>query len=235
MRRSSAIWSLAMAILSVAPVVRAQSAAGQSAQAQGAQEQGGENPFAMPEMRRYWNPTVDAGAVYEVTSADGKKKRTEEYAVLSEETVEGKKAYWLEFSVTSPNVAGKIYEKTLVIPAEFRARKVIVQFPGMAAMEMPAAPSPKADAKDATKLAGNETITVPGGTFECEHWRDADGTDTWVSAKVGPMKVVKSVGKNETRVLLKTIGHPKDSITGPVKAFDPELIKNFAEKQRATE
>lgn len=230
MRINRAGWALAVAISCATPSARAQNPA--DAQAAPTVQQGGENPFAVPELRMYWNPVVGEGAIYEVTSADG-KKRTEEYDILSEETIGGMKAFWLEESISIPSITGTAYEKSLVIAAELRARKVISKLPGMAAMEMPAGapiPTPKLDPKNAPKIAGTESITVPGGTFLCEHWVDPDGSEAWVSAKVGPMKVVKSVAPNkETRVLVKTTSHTKDAITGPVKPYDPEAIKKFIE------
>jgi hypothetical protein len=214
MRGYRAGWALAFTFFFVAPLAFAQSAA---------------NPFDMPELRKYWNPVVGAGVVYQVRGTDG-KKRTEEFAITSEETLEGKKAYWLEVAEDGPNPGTKVYAKTLVIPTGFEARKLIIQLPGIGAMEMPVAPvaqSANADTNNAAKLVGTETITVPGGTFECEHWREADGSEVWESAKVGPLQIVKKVDKYRTRVLVKTISHAKDYVTGTVKPYDPEAIRKF--------
>jgi hypothetical protein len=191
------------------------------------------NPFDTLVIRRYWNPVVGAGAVYEVTNPNG-RKHTEEFDIFSEEKEEGKTAYWLGFAEESSDLKGKVYVKTLVIPEGFEARKLIIQFPGKAAMEMPVQPSPqipKEDPKSAPKLVGTESITVPAGTFECEHWRYVDNSETWLSAKVAPVKVVKSASKDETRVLVKTISHAKDYITGPIKPFDPEAIQKLSQPQ----
>jgi len=218
-------WAVALGIFGLAAGLRAQEPAEKSTQ-------GGENPFATPELRKYWNPVVGEGAVYEVTSADG-KKRAEEYDILSQEMIGGKKAYWLEVTMSIPSVAGKVYEKSLVIPAEFRAQKVIVQFPGMAAMEMPASGA-ISDIKDdpnnkVTAMEKRELATA-AGSFECQHIKYADGSEFWVSDKVGPMKVVKSIGAaKDTRVLVKTTSQVKDAIKGPVKAYDPGAIKKFME------
>jgi hypothetical protein len=215
-------WAVALAILFVVPGVRPQTA-----------RQAFGNPWDTPEMRKYWNPVVGVGEVYEVTRTAGKKS-TEEFSILSEETIEGKHAYWLEVAGESPSSAGKVYVKALIIPADFEARKVVLQLPGMAAMEVPippAAKAPKAEPQKATKLLGTETIAVPAGTFECEHLREADGSEAWVSSKASPLKVVKSVDKFRTRVLVRMIAHPKDAITGPVKPYDPEAIARFSQRQ----
>lgn len=216
MRGYRAGFVLAVTILWAAPGLRAQTFG---------------NPFDTAVMRKYWNPVIGEGAAFEVTDKKG-KKRTEEWDILSQETVEGKKAYWLGFSVESADFKGKIYGKILVIPDGFQARKLVIQFPGMAAMEMPIAKETQStEAKGTAKLVGTETITVPGGTFECEHWREASGDETWVSAKVAPVKVVKSVERDQSRVLVRTIASAKDSITGPVRAFNPEALRKFSEAQ----
>ena len=159
-------------------------------------------------------------------------KTTNEFDLLSQETIGGKQSYWLGFAVTSPDIQGKIVGKMLVIPESYQARKLIVQLPGMAAMEMPIAVEARNTAvKDIAKFVGTETISVPAGSFECEHWHGSDGSDAWLSAKIGPVKVVKSVDKNETWVLVRTIGVAKDAVTGPVKPYNPEAIQTFADKQ----
>jgi hypothetical protein len=224
MRGSQAGLALVLAILFVVPAVRPQPAPQDSKAAFG-------NPFDNPLIRKYWNPVVGAGAVHEVTQVEGRKTTTE-YDILSQETVDGKKAYWVEFSLASPDFKGKIYGKELIIPEGYQARKLIIQFPAMAAMEMPVtAEAQNAETKENAKLVGTESITVPGGTFECEHLRSPNGSEAWANAKVAPLKIVKSVDKNETWVLVRTITTVKDAITGPVKDYDPEAIKRFAEKQ----
>ena len=41
---------------------------------------------------------------------------------------------------------------------------------------------------------GTETITVPGGTFICQHWKKKDGKgDVWVNDKITPFGMVKEV------------------------------------------
>ena len=50
---------------------------------------------------------------------------------------------------------------------------------------------------------GSESVTVPAGTFSCDHWAKDDGSgDIWVSSQVAPMGMVKSVDKNDTTVLV---------------------------------
>ena len=80
---------------------------------------------------------------------------------------------------------------------------------------------------------GAETITVPAGTYICQHWKKDSGVgDVWVSDKVTPMGMVKSVSAGETMVLLKVITGATDHITGPVTKFDPEMLKRQMMQQQ---
>jgi hypothetical protein len=73
---------------------------------------------------------------------------------------------------------------------------------------------------------GNESITVPAGTFSCEHWTKDEGKgDVWVSAKVSPMGMVKMMDENETMVLTRLISDAKSHITGTPVKFDPQTFR----------
>ena len=75
-------------------------------------------------------------------------------------------------------------------------------------------------------LVGPDTVTVPAGTYLCQHWKKDTGTgDVWSSDKVSPMSMVKMVGDSETMVLVKTLSNVTDHITGPVTKFDPQLLR----------
>jgi len=72
---------------------------------------------------------------------------------------------------------------------------------------------------------GMEPVTVPAGTFLCQHWKKDSGVgDVWASDKVTPMGMVKSVQEHETMTLIKTISGATDHITGPVTKFDPQQM-----------
>jgi hypothetical protein len=78
------------------------------------------------------------------------------------------------------------------------------------------------DIRDKAELVGTESVTVPAGTFSCQHYRMKDGSsDAWVSDKVAPWGLVKTQGKNSSMVLTKVITDAKDHITGTPKKFDP--------------
>jgi hypothetical protein len=96
-------------------------------------------------------------------------------------------------------------------------------------MEMPqqmtgrmANQSVPSDIRSVAEDVGSESITVPAGTFSCEHYRMKDGSgDSWVSNKVAPFGVVKHQGKDSTMVLTKVITGAKDKIIGTPQPFNP--------------
>jgi hypothetical protein len=114
---------------------------------------------------------------------------------------------------------------------------MIMQMEGRGAMEMPFNPSTAREEKMADSMkewhsVGTETITVPGGTFECEHWKnDTKGEDLWASAKVTPFGMVKQVSKTQTTVLMKVLTDVPDRITGPVTKFDPQQMMQQMQQQ----
>jgi hypothetical protein len=87
------------------------------------------------------------------------------------------------------------------------------------------AQSPATDIRNSAEDVGSESITVPAGTFSCEHYRAKDGSgDTWVSPKVSPLGVVKHQGKDSTMVLTKVIADAKDKIVGTPQPFNPMMM-----------
>jgi hypothetical protein len=101
----------------------------------------------------------------------------------------------------------------------------------MGGRKMPqSAPS---DIRSKAEHVGTETITVPAGTFSCEHYRMKDGSsDAWISEKVAPWGLVKSQGKDSSMVLTKSITDAKDHITGTPKKFDPmQMMRDHAGQQ----
>lgn len=78
------------------------------------------------------------------------------------------------------------------------------------------------DIRSSATDVGSESVTVPAGTFTCEHYRMKEGSgDTWVSTKVAPFGVVKHQGKDTTMVLTKVITDAKDRIVGTPQPFNP--------------
>jgi hypothetical protein len=207
-----AVWILAAMVSFLAPSAFAQT---------------GGDPLDRPEYRKFWNPVVGKGALYESTEKDsGRKAKNLEIQVVGKENVEGKEAYWIEFGIDNPELGGISYGKSLYVFGEMRPRRMIIQYAGMDPMEMPLHPnsSSKAKVQDLhLRKVGTETITVPAGTFACEHWKN-DNSDFWVSTKVSPFSLVKDVSKNSTEILVKIFDNAKDHVTGPVKPYDPKAL-----------
>lgn len=186
----------------------------------------------VPNLFGIWSPQVGSGSAYEMQDKDGTKKQIE-MTVVGREEVNGKAGFWMELGMTDPKTNAPIYVKYLMAPGETETSavmvKMIMMMPGQpqpieldmnagpmaAAMAGRAGASAPKDIRDKGEMVGTETITVPGGTFSCQHWRAKDGTgDVWVSPKVGPWGLVKMEGKDASMVLIKLITDAKDHITG---------------------
>ncbi len=175
-----------------------------------------------------FSPVVGAGAAYDITTSEGRKTNIE-YAIVGKETVNGKDGYWMEWT-TSGMGNGEMVMKVLTVPGDTTATtRVIMQMPGRPPMEMPQqmsgrmnSQSAASDIRSSATDVGSESVTVPAGTFSCEHYRMKDGSgDTWVSTKVAPFGVVKHQGKDATMVLTKVITDAKDKIVGTPQPFNP--------------
>lgn len=149
----------------------------------------GANLFQKPTIAKFVNPVVGKGAEYQSTSSNAKTPRTMEMAVVGKESVDGKDGFWMEI-VTTEKENQAMVAKGLVTKDDFQFHKMIMQMPGKPAMEMPFNPNSGRgqqvhDAMNDWHSVGTETITVPGGTFACEHYKnEKDGSDLWVSDKV---------------------------------------------------
>ncbi|HMD40052.1 MAG TPA: hypothetical protein VKH15_12270 [Candidatus Acidoferrum sp.] len=185
--------------------------------------------FKKPAIADIFKPVVGSGAVYE-TERD-QKKSTLEMSVVGQESVEGKDGFWLEFGHSDPRTGGMMYGKMLVTKDDFQFHRMIFQQPGQPPMEMPMNPTAQqrsrmSDEMDKWHKVGTESITVPAGTFACEHWAKDDGKgDVWASSQVTPISLVKEVTPTNTMVLVKVITDAKDHITGAPTKFDPEAMK----------
>jgi hypothetical protein len=188
----------------------------------------GMNIFQKPSIANIFHPVVGSGALYQVTSADSPNDppKQQQFSIVGKEVVDGADAYWMEFADQGKGGKGTI-GKVLISKSDFKTHRMIFQRAGQQAMEikfnLDAADS-KAVQEDLSKWvqSGNETITVPAGTFACQFWKNDAGDKIWVSDKVTPFGMVKQVTKSETRVLLKVVADAQDQITGPVKVFDPQ-------------
>jgi hypothetical protein len=197
----------------------------------------------IPTLSGVWHPVVGTGASYDITKSDGTKVPME-ISIVGKEDADGKPAYWMEMSMMDPRTSSPLYIKSLTTVSENNvvSSRMIMQMPGQDPMEMDmnmAAQSGRmqqsipSDINAKAEVVGTESITVPAGTFSCQHYRMKDGSgDAWVSDKVGPWGLVKAVNKGQTMVLTKAISDAKDHITGTPRKFDPmQMMRNGQQKQ----
>lgn len=194
-----------------------------------------------PNIANIFHPVVGQGAAYETTDKDAKKSHMEMY-VVDKEMVGTEQGYWMEVG-HSPDASGTLtYGKMLVTPSDFKFHKMIMVMPGQTQpmeMDMDAGKERHSGMeKEVEKWhsVGTETITVPAGTFSCEHWTNDEGKgDVWASTKVGPMGLVKSVENGRTMVLVKLITDAKTKIAGTPVKFDPKAMMQQRMQQRQKE
>jgi hypothetical protein len=184
-----------------------------------------------PQISGVWNPVVGQGAVYQSTNEAGKKTEIE-ITVVGKESVNGKDGYWLEMAMSGPDMGGQVVMKFLFIldGQETRSLKTIMQMPGHPPMEVPAQMTQRqhsnqsSDIRTDSQDLGSESITVPAGSFTCEHYRAKDGSDSWLGKDVPPWGLVKHQGKDSTLVLVKVITGAKDKIVGTPQPFNPMMM-----------
>ena len=188
-----------------------------------------------------YHPVVGSGEVYETTDRKG-EKTTLEMSILAKDSVDGRTAYWLEIGHIDKRMSNTMmYGKSLITFDDMQTHRAIYMMPGSdRPSEMEMHPSPHAKTKEHGKSemekwhsVGTESIAVPAGTFSCEHWTKDGGEkgDVWISSKVSPMGIVKSVERAETMVLTKVITNAKDHITGTPMKMDAKAMREQKVKQ----
>lgn len=181
-----------------------------------------------PQIPGKFNPVVGEGAEYKITDREG---GTHDWAivVVGKETVEGQEGVWLEMRGDSEH--GKVIMKQLMVfqSGAVTVKRHIFQMEGRPPMEVPALgmmmgkmgggnqPSAPQPDRDMGTVVGSEIVTVPAGTFQCEHYRstkDGKTTDLWVSTKVTPYGLVKESAPDTSLVLQKVLENEKSQIQG---------------------
>lgn len=183
-----------------------------------------------PSLQGVFQPVVGRGAAYDIQNSDGQKS-TLEIAVVGKDSVAGADGYWIEMSFDGPHGPMTMKSLMAVQTNNVVVSRMIMQMGSRPPMEFPQqflnrANQPRpADIKSEAEDVGSESITVPAGTFKCEHYRMKDGSnDVWVTQEVSPWGLVKSQGKDSTMVLTKTISDAKDKITGTPVPFNPMMM-----------
>lgn len=193
--------------------------------------------FKRPAIAKAFHPVVGKGSVYQDTEKDS-RSRTWEISIVGKESVDGKEAYWMEF-VSTESDGKTVMGKTLITPDDLQFHRIIFQQAGQQAMEMPAQMinahrGALQDSANDWHSVGTESITVPAGTFSCEHWHnDKTKSDIWTSDKVSPFGMVKSVNSaGNTDVLVRILDNATDRMTGPIKAFDMQQMMQEMQQRR---
>jgi hypothetical protein len=178
-----------------------------------------------PSMPGEFKPVVGSGAQYEVTTKKNGKVNWA-YAVVGKEAVGGAEGYWLEMRLEGGREGGMVMKHLLVVRGgKAEVKRMIVQTPGQPPMEMPmgmmGGMMPRgqqaASEQNLGERVGTETVTVPAGTFLCEHYRSKSGktpADVWVSTKISPYGLVKMVSEDSTLVLTKVLANETTRIKG---------------------
>jgi hypothetical protein len=187
---------------------------------------------SIPSMPGLKNPTVGSGSEYMVTS----KGKEVDYSMvaLGKEDVEGGTGYWMEMRMNSAELGGEMVMKTLTVTTgtQTGVKRMIMQQPGKPPMEMPAmmtamaqqhqphptTPSGGSGGKgDMGEMLGTESVTVPAGTFSCEHYRKQEQNgpvDVWITTQVTPYGMVKMTGPDSSMVLKKVLTNETSHIKG---------------------
>jgi Domain of unknown function (DUF4412) len=178
-----------------------------------------------PAIRGVFHPTVGAGADYDLTKSDGTKMPIE-MSIVGKESVQGSDGYWMEMTMQDQRMGQVVTKMLLVVDgANSHVDKMVILIPGRGAMSMPMSmmqgrgPQQPQDIRNSGTMVGKESVTVPAGSFNCDHWKSSDGTsDVWVTEEVSPYGLVKMTDtkNNVSMVLTKTLTAVQDKITGPV-------------------
>jgi hypothetical protein len=189
-----------------------------------------------PSMSGVWNPVVGSGATYEMVDKNG-QKQTLTFAVVSKDESGGQTGYWEELQMTDKNGKPVVVQMLMLKDGtQITMPKMIVQSGSQPPMEMSmstimamggrggfsAPPPPKADFRESAERVGSESVTTPAGTFQCEHWRNKDGSgDVWFTPSLAPWGLVKMTSeKNGSMIVTKVITNAKSHIVGTPMNMD---------------
>jgi hypothetical protein len=170
------------------------------------------------------NAVVGSGAEYQMSV--GGKESDVAYAIVGKEDVNGNAAIWFEMRVQSAEMGGEVVTKMLTVTSgpEQGLKRMITQMPGQAPQEMPGflmkmtkQNQPSSGKPDYGELVGTETVTVPAGTFLCQHYRKQQTSgqvDCWVAPEVASVGWVKMTSPNTTLLLKKILSNESSHIKG---------------------
>jgi hypothetical protein len=183
-----------------------------------------------PQIPGEFKPVVGSGAEYQITTKR-EPMMDMAIAIVGKESVEGADGYWTEMRMMSGRGSGTIMKHLMVMTGGSPGiKRMIVQPPGQPPMELPVGmmgmagnmPKPQAGehgpgGQGNGEMLGTESVTVPAGTFECQHYRSQSehGTaDLWVTTKVSPYGLVKMTSEDTSMVLQKVLTNETSQIKG---------------------
>jgi len=183
-----------------------------------------------PHIPGVFKPVVGTGAQYQVARKG--QNMLWAVAVVGKETVEGNDGYWLEMRTEGGEGGGMIMKSlTVAHDGQTEVKRMIMQASGQPPMEFPVGmmgmmrQGQQQAAKEEAlgEKVGTETVTVPAGTFTCDHYRSKYGdepADIWISAKVPPHGLVKMTSASSTMVLEKVLANETSKIKGEPQKMD---------------
>jgi hypothetical protein len=186
-----------------------------------------------PQIPGWFKPSVGEGSEYQLTTKEGTMNI--QYAVVGKESVDGNEGFWSETRIKSGKGAGMVMKQLMVMGGSSPGiKRMIVQPPGQQPMEMPVGmmggmmqhmPKPAPESADKMPASvgekvGTEPVTVPAGTYLCDHYRSKNGGDVWISSKVYPYGLVKMVSKDDTIVLEKVLTGETSQIKGEPRKME---------------
>jgi len=180
------------------------------------------------------NPVVGSGAEYQM-NAKGKDVDVA-YAIVGKEDVKGSPGIWLESRIQSAELGGEMVTKMLMVASgpEPGMKRMITQTPGRPPMEMggflmgmmkPHEAQQSGGKPDMGELVGTESVTVPAGTFVCQHYRKQEksgAVDHWIATEVASIGWVKMTTPDTTLVLKKILTNETSHIKGEPQKM-PEM------------
>lgn len=144
------------------------------------------------------NPQVGAFAWYNLRDDTTGKEYFLRQAIVGEERVKRKDAYWLETELIPKVGFPSVYKMLLTGPASDpdNVHRLLVREGAGAVQEISIdVEKGKGEVEEVPrKLVGVETIELPGGNVEAEHYtfeENGQKSELWISEQVPPMGLVK--------------------------------------------
>lgn len=170
------------------------------------------------------------------------------FAIVGEENVDGQDGHWLEARLEGvPSLQGELIFKILMVGSvkDLQSKRMIVQLPGWPPIE----PSPSqirryglefdttqresATLPAAQLVSPDERVTVPAGSFDCQHFRmtvQGKSADYWITPSVHAWGMVSmKIEGREILTLERVLEGEKSKIQGEPRQMSDEQLEAFAQ------